>query len=126
MSYFVYLAKQFISLYITFSPLSEWSVTEVKDWALRTFGSETVAEKFEQEEIDGRILLSTTVQSSQAMEKLGLNTIGKKGKFLEKINELGAGPSAGIHLHSSKCLTFNIDGLRSSCVASLSGCIYAS
>ena len=76
--------------------MPEWSVVEVKDWALKTFGSETVSEKFEQEEIDGRILLSTTVQSSQAMEKLGLDTIGKKGKFLEKINELSAGPSAGM------------------------------
>lgn len=83
--------------------MSEWSVAEVKNWALGTFGSETVAEKFEQEEIDGRILLSTTVQSSQAMEKLGLDTIGKQGKFLEKVNELGAGTSTGIHIHSSKC-----------------------
>jgi len=58
-------------------------------------GSESVAEKFEQEEIDGRILLSTTVQSTEAMEKLGLDTIGKKGKFLEKINELSARPSTG-------------------------------
>ena len=71
-----------------FPPLSEWSVFEVKDWALRTFGSETVAEKFEQEEIDGRILLSTVVRSSEAMEKLGLDTIGKKGKFSEKLSEL--------------------------------------
>lgn len=80
-----------------FPPLSEWSVLEVKDWALRTFGSENVAEKFEQEEIDGRILLSTAVRSSEAMEKLGLDTIGKKAKFTEKISELGAGPSAGIY-----------------------------
>ena len=73
---------------------------------MRTFGSDAVAEKFEQEEIDGRILLSTTVQSSEAMEKLGLDTIGKKGEFLEKINELGAaGTSAGIHIHSSKYLS---------------------
>lgn len=82
-----------------FPPLSEWSVLEVKDWALRTFGSENVAEKFEQEEIDGRILLSTAVRSSEAMEKLGLDTIGKKVKFTEKISEPGAGPSAGIYFY---------------------------
>ena len=64
---------------------------------MQTFGSENVAEKFEQEEIDGRILLSTTVQSSEAMEKLGLDTIGKRGKFLEKISELGGGPNTGTY-----------------------------
>jgi len=40
------------------------------------------------------------------MKKLGLNTTGKKGKFFKEINELGAGPTAGIHIHSSKCLSF--------------------
>lgn len=49
---------------------------------------ETIAEHFEDEEIDGRILLSPTVHTEEAMEKLGLQTIGKKGKFLAKIEEL--------------------------------------
>lgn len=80
-----------------FPPLSEWSILEVKNWALRTFGSETVAEKFELEETDGRILLSTAVRSSEAMERLGLDIIGKKGKFTEKKSELGSRPSAGIY-----------------------------
>jgi len=67
-------------------------VGNFKDWALKTFRSETVAEKFEREEIDGHILLSTTVQSSQAMEKLELDTIGKKGKNWRKFS---AGASTG-------------------------------
>ena len=64
---------------------------------MKIFGSQNVADKFEQEEIDGRVLLSTTVQSSEAMDKLGLDTIGKKGKFVEKINELSGGPSTGTY-----------------------------
>ena len=56
------------------------------------FGSEEIACKFEEEEIDGKILLSSTVRSNEALEKLGLCTIGKKGKFLEKTEEL-----AGTH-----------------------------
>ena len=95
-----------------FPPLSEWSVFEVKDWALRTFGSETVADKFEQEEIDGRILLSTVVRSSEAMEKLGLDTIGKKGKFSEKLSELGAGPSAGIYMYSCLLVFKPLNGVE--------------
>lgn len=68
--------------------LTEWSVKEVKQWVVDTFQSETIARNFEDEEIDGRILLSSTVRSNEAMEKLGLNTLGKKGKFLTKTEEL--------------------------------------
>ena len=52
------------------------------------FGSEAIAKNFEEQEIDGRILLSQTVQTNEAMETLGLKTIGKRGKFLEKTKEL--------------------------------------
>lgn len=31
------------------------------------------------------------------MDKLGLDTISKKGKFVEKINELSEGPSTGTY-----------------------------
>lgn len=31
------------------------------------------------------------------MDKLGLDTISKKGKFVEKINELSGGPSTGTY-----------------------------
>ena len=79
----------------------------MKDWALSTFGSETVADSFEKEEIDGPILLSPTVQSGPAMEKLGLDTIGQKGKFVQKLNEL-ARPSAGKHIYA---MPLNIDRL---------------
>ena len=58
------------------------------------------------------------------MEKLGLDTIGKKGKFVQKLNEL-ARPSAGNYKHIY-VMPLNIDRLRFSCVVvSLSGSIYA-
>lgn len=87
--------QDFVAVECSPSKTVEWSVAEVKEWALKIFGSQNVADKFEQEEIDGRVLLSTTVQSSEAMDKLGLDTIGKKGKFVEKINELSGRPSTG-------------------------------
>lgn len=71
-----------------FSQFTEWSVTQVKEWAFKTFGNENIADNFEKEGTDGKILLSTAVQSIQAMEQLGLTTIGKKGKFLETLKEL--------------------------------------
>ena len=75
----------------------EWSVVEVKDWAVQNFG-DAVGAKFDYEEIDGAILLSQTVRNSEAMEKLGLNTIGKKGKFLAKVDEL-----SGMRSNSRVC-----------------------
>jgi len=75
-----------------------WCVADVKDWAIQTFASEAIAQKFEDEEIDGRILISLTVRSDEAMEKLGLTTLGKKGKFLKVTDEL-AGTCAMTHLY---------------------------
>lgn len=66
----------------------EWSVDEVKSWVLDLFGKSELAKNFEDEEIDGRILLSSMVRTDEAMEKLGLNTLGKKGKVLQKTAEL--------------------------------------
>ena len=60
----------------------------MKKWALETFENETIAQKFESEEVDGPILLSTTVCNNEAMEALGLITIGKKGRFLDKTDTL--------------------------------------
>ena len=60
----------------------------MKEWALNTFGDANIANNFEEEEIDGNILLSSTVQTTEAMEKLGLTTIGKKGKFLQTVGQL--------------------------------------
>ena len=57
------------------------SVDEVKSWVLDVFGRSELAKNFEDEEIDGRILLLSMVRTDEAMEKLGLNTLGKKGKF---------------------------------------------
>ena len=66
----------------------EWSVDEVKSWVLDVFGRSELAKNFEDEEIDDRILLSSMVRTDEAMEKLGLNTLEKKGKFLQKTAEL--------------------------------------
>lgn len=80
----------------------EWSVVEVKDWAVQSFG-DGVGEKFADEEIDGAILLSQTVRTEEAMEKLGLHTIGKKGKFLAKVDEL-----SGMRGNSRVCWKFSV------------------
>lgn len=42
---------------------------------MQSFG-DTVGEKFAYEEIDGAILLSQTVRTEEAMEKLGLHSFG--------------------------------------------------
>ena len=67
----------------------------MKAWVTERFGSETIANNFEKEEVDGRILLSATIQSNEAMDTLGLTTIGKKGKFLDEIQTL-----AGTHINN--------------------------
>ena len=59
----------------------------MKEWAFKMFANENIADNFE-EGTDGKILLSTAVQSIQEMEQLGLTTTGKKGKFLETLKEL--------------------------------------
>lgn len=64
----------------------------MKEWAFKMFGNENIAYNFEKEETDGKILLSTAVQSIQEMEQLGLTTTGQKGKFLETLKELTGKP----------------------------------
>lgn len=64
----------------------------MKEWAFKTFGNENIADNFEKEGTDGKILLSTAVKSIQAMEQLGLTTTGKKGKFLQTLKELTGKP----------------------------------
>ena len=68
--------------------IAGWSISDVKQWVMETFESEEMAAKFESEEADGVILMSQTITTTEAMEKLGLNTIGKKGKFLGKEKQL--------------------------------------
>ena len=60
----------------------------MKEWALNTFGEANIANNFEEEEIDGNFLLSSTVRTTGATEKLGLTTIGKKGKFMQTVKQL--------------------------------------
>ena len=52
------------------------------------FGSELIVKNFEDEEIDGHILLLSTVRANEAMETSGLKAIGKRGKVVEKTKEL--------------------------------------
>jgi len=67
------------------------------------FGSELIAKNFEDEEIDGHILLFSTVRASEAMETSGLKAIGKRGKAVEKTKEL-----AGIVIVSYLCKFFSL------------------
>lgn len=77
----------------------DWGITDVKAWALDKFKCEAIANSFEREEVDGKILLSPTVQSQEAMESLGLKTLGKKATFLDEIHKL-----TGTRLASRKSL----------------------
>ena len=58
-------------------------------WVMKTFSfaSQSIAKKFEEQEVDGTIL-SSTMKTSEAMDLLGLTTIGRKGKFLEGLEKL--------------------------------------
>ena len=60
----------------------------MKEWIFETLGSEAIAQNFEREEVDGRVLLSSTVRKNESMETLGLTTNGKKGKFLDETKKL--------------------------------------
>ena len=71
----------------------DWGITNVKAWALDKFKCEAIANSFEREEVDGKILLSARVQSQEVMESLGLKTLGKEATFLDEIHKL-----TGTHL----------------------------
>jgi len=53
------------------------------------FNDESIAKKFVEEEITGMTLLSQRVLSENLMERLALNTIGKKEKFSSSVQKLG-------------------------------------
>jgi len=80
----------------------DWGITDVKAWALDKFKCEAIANSFERE-VDGKILLSATIQSQEAMESLGLKTLGKKATFLDEIHKL-----TGKRLASRKSLMLSI------------------
>ncbi|PFX25307.1 hypothetical protein AWC38_SpisGene10081 [Stylophora pistillata] len=71
----VYKFCQYFQLHFRAFNFVEWSRAEVKEWALSKSENENIANKFEEEEIDGSILLSLTVQTTEVMDKLGLTTI---------------------------------------------------
>ena len=69
---------------------TDWTIADVKKWILSVFpnGGEAIAAKFVEEEVDGKTLLSPTMQTATACEKLGINTLGKQEKFISKVKEL--------------------------------------
>ena len=52
-------------------------------------GGEAIVAKFE-EEVDGKTLLSPTMQTAAACEKLAINTLGNQEKFFSKVKELNS------------------------------------
>ena len=53
------------------------------------FNDESIAKRFVEEEITGTTLLSQRILNDNSMERLGLNTIGKKEKFSSSVQKLG-------------------------------------
>ena len=70
-----------------FSILLEWDIEGVKRWAKEIFNEE-IAQKFEEEEIDGKTLQSDIILTEQSMNNLGLVTIGKREKFITSVKKL--------------------------------------
>ena len=61
-----------------------WTPEQVKTWICRFFG-ESAGEKFLEEEIDGKTLLSKRLEEDSTLEKLGMTTIGKKERFSREL-----------------------------------------
>lgn len=74
---------------VVFFLISEWNCEEVKSWVMSIFNDESIAKKFVEEEITGTTLLSQRVLNENSMERLALNTIGKKEKFSSSVQKLG-------------------------------------
>ena len=68
---------------------SEWTCEEVKSWVMSIFNDESIAKRFVEEEITGTTLLSQHILNENSMERLALNTIGKKEKFSSSVQKLG-------------------------------------
>ena len=52
------------------------------------FNDESIAKRFVEEEITGTTLLSQHVLNENLMERLALNTIGKKEKFSSSVQSI--------------------------------------
>lgn len=61
-----------------------WTPEQVKMWICSFFG-ESVGQKFVEEEIDGKALLSKRLEEDTTLEKLGVTTIGKKERFSREL-----------------------------------------
>ena len=61
----------------------------MKDWVKKTFefGNDALASKFEEQEIDGRIIVSPIIRSKESMDALGLLTVGKRATFLDAVQK---------------------------------------
>ena len=57
---------------------------EVKSWVMSVFNDENIAKRFVEEKITGTTLLSQHVLNENSMERLALNTTGKKESFLHQ------------------------------------------
>ena len=69
---------------IVYFLFADWTPEQVKTWICRFFG-ESVGQKFVEEEIDGKPLLSKRLEDDSTLEKLGVTTIGKKERFSREL-----------------------------------------
>ena len=58
----------------------------VQNWAVETFGVD--GEKFIAEEVTGETLISERITSLDAMERLGIKTLGKQERFKKAVQTL--------------------------------------
>jgi len=65
-----------------------WNLTEVKEWIIHLYDDVSVADKFCEQEVDGRTLFSDQILTEESLTMLGLNTIGKKARFKTAVEEL--------------------------------------
>jgi len=80
----VILTWKYVEL-VTVILFADWSPERVKEWIFGLFG-DAVAQKFLEEEIDGRTLLeSKRLEDDLTLEKLGITTIGKKERFKREL-----------------------------------------
>ena len=69
--------------------LADWSREQVGKWVCSLFGDD-VADRFFEEEIDGWTLLENKrLEEDKVLEKLGISTIGRKGRFERELRALG-------------------------------------
>ena len=97
---------------LTFFLFADWSPEQVKKWIFGLFG-DAVAQKFIEEEIDGRTLLeSKRLEEDSTLEKLGITTIGKKERFKRELGAIRPIVNGRYHFLSSLLRFINDSALR--------------